>query len=135
MSLGVPRLQRIMQNIMQYTIIHIIITIIHNYYYNSYPPQPKSVGNHFLDISKAFLRLRPWASLGVPRLQRIMQNIMQYTIIHTPPPAKKCWKSFFSHHFLAISKAFPRLRPWVSLGVPMSLRLYAKCVPRRDAGT
>ena len=52
MSLGVPRLQRIMQNIMQYTITH--------------TPQPKSVGNHFLDISKAFLRLRPWASLGVP---------------------------------------------------------------------
>ena len=76
------------------------------------PPQPKSVGNYFLDISKAFLRLRPWASLGVPRLQRIMQNIMQYTIIHTPQPKS------VGNHFLAISKAFPRLRPWASLGVP-----------------
>ena len=83
---------------------------VNNAYYNSYPPpQPKSVGNNFLDISKAFLRLRPWAFLGVPRLQRIMQNIMQYTIIQTPP-AKKCWKSFFSH-FKGISKA-------ASLGVP-----------------
>ena len=97
------------------------------YYYSYPPPQPKSVGNHFLDISKAFLRLRPWASLGVPRLQRIMQNIMQYTIIHTPPQPKSV-----GNHFLAISKAFPRLRPWASLGVPASLR---KVHARRDAGT
>ena len=62
---------------------------------------------------------------------------MQYTIIHTPP-AKKCWKSFFSHHFLAISKAFPRLRPWASLGVPgrpyvpVSLRKVRAEEGRRD---
>ena len=116
--LGISKDASLMQNIMHYTIIHTppsakkcwksFLAIfkaaslsvpgrpwmslgckVNNAYYNSYPPpQAKSVGNHFLDISKAFLRLRPWVSLGVPRLQRIMQNIMRYTIIRTPSSQK-----------------------------------------------
>ena len=66
---------------MQYTIIHT-------------PPQPKSVGNHFLAISKAFPRLRPWASLGVPGRPYVPASLRKVRAEEgrrdmTPPPLNK----------------------------------------------
>ena len=70
--------------------------------------------------------------LGISKDVSLMQNIMHYTIIHTPPSAKKCWKSFFSH-FKGISKAASLSvpgRPWVSLGCKVNNAYYNSYPPQ-----